>query len=170
MTLAMDLDLRRRWPQLQTPRELPWSEQPVLVLDRGTPWPYGPVERDPLRTARGHIVLPRREIKRLRELATLGVPFQRLAVAHELDPDGPAADLLPMLRGGPRTCTDDVARMMVGPQPAHPAVRRAARMFDAVVRGSVEKVLDPILFGVVGAPELTHGRLALFYTLVAWRW
>lgn len=171
MTRTVDLDLRRRWPQLPAPRTFIWSEQPVVVLDRGMPWLYGPAERDPLRTARGHIVLPRRETTQLRVLATLGVPFQRLAIAHELDPDGPAADILSELRDGPRTCTDDVARTLVGPQPAHPVVRRAARLLDrATLARATEKILDPILFGVVGAPDLVHGRPALFYPLVAWRW
>jgi hypothetical protein len=174
MTLAVDVitdvDLRVRWPQLPEPRTFIWSEQPVAVLDRGVPWLYGPVERDPLRTARGHIVLPRREIKRLRALAALGVPFQRLAIAHELDPDGAVADILPELREGPRTCTDGVARALVGPQPVHPLVRGATRVFDAVARRTAESVLDPILFGVVGVPEPAHGRPATFYPLVAWRW
>ena len=68
MTVAVELEWGRRFPQLQEPRRFTWSEQPVVVLDRGLPWLYGPVERDPLMTARGHVVLPRREIKRLRAL------------------------------------------------------------------------------------------------------
>jgi hypothetical protein len=170
MTLAVDLDLRRRFPQLQAPRTFAWSEQPVVVLDQGVPWLYGPVERDPLMTARGRVALPRREIKRLRALAALDVPFQRLAIAHELDPDGRVAEYMPELGDGPRTCTDDIARELVGPQPVHPWVRRAVHIFDAAARGTAEMVLDPILFGVVGAPELTHGRPAHFYPLAAWRW
>jgi hypothetical protein len=170
MTVAVDLDLGRRFPQLQEPRTFAWSEQPVVVLDQGVPWLYGPVERDPLMSARGRVALPRREIKRLRALAALDVPFQRLAIAHELDPDGPAADIVPMLGDGPRTCTDAVARTLVGPQPVHPWVRRAVQIFDAAARRTAEKVLDPILFGVVGAPDLAHGCPALFYPLVAWRW
>ncbi len=172
MTLVQDLGSPS---QLPAPRELPWSEQPVLVIDRGAPWLYGPVERDPLMTARGHTVLPRREITRLRTLAKNGVSFQRLAIAHELDADGPVRDLWSALQHGPRTCTDALARVLVGPQPAHPAVRRAARMLDAVVSGAavgrvVETILDPILFGVVGTPDLTHGRPALFYPVAVWRW
>jgi len=170
MTVAVDLDLGRRFPQLQAPRTFIWSEQPVVVLDEGVPWLYGPVERDPLMSARGHVVLPRREIKRLRALAALDVPFERLAIAHELDPDGPASDIVPMLGDGPRTCTDPVARVLVGPQPVHPWVRRAVQIFDGAARRAAEKVLDPILFGVVGAPDLAHGRPAHFYPLVAWRW
>jgi hypothetical protein len=170
MTLAVDLDLGRRFPQLQAPRRFAWSEQPVVVLDQGVPWLYGPVERDPLMTTRGRVALPRREIKRLRALAALDVPFQRLAIAHELDPDGPAADIVPMLGDGPRTCTDAVARALVGPQPVHPWVRRTVQVFDAAARRAAEEVLDPILFGVVGDPDLVHGCPALFYPLAAWRW
>jgi hypothetical protein len=173
--LPEDRALRSLWPQLPEPRVVAWSEQPVVVLDRGAPWLYGPVDRDPLMTVGGHTVLPRREIRRLRELAALDIPFQRLAVAHELDPDGPVSELLPVLRDGPRICSDDIARALVGPQPAHPVVHRAARMLEAVisraaVARAVEKILDPILFGVVGMPDPTHGRPALFYPLAAWRW
>ena len=170
MTVAVDLALGRRFPQLRAPRTVTWSEQPVVVLDEGVPWLYGPVERDPLMTARGHVVLPRREIKRLHALAALDLPFQRLAIAHELDPDGPASDIVPMLDDKPRTCTDALARTLVGPQPVHPWVRRAVQIFDAAARRTAEKVLDPILFGVIGAPDLIHGRPAHFYPLVAWRW
>ena len=130
MTLAVDLDLGRRFPQLQAPRRFAWSEQPVVVLDQGVPWLYGPVERDPLMSARGRVALPRREIKRLRALAALDVPFQRLAIAHELDPDGPAADIVPMLGDGPRTGPmpwlarwSDRARRPVG-APGHSDLRR----------------------------------------------
>ena len=117
--LTMDVELRRRWSQLPTPMMLPWVEQPVLVLDRGTPWVYGPVEQDPGMTERG-MALPRPVIRRLAELAKLELPFQRLAIAHELDPDGPAAGYLPALRAGPRPCTADEARTLVGPPPCTP--------------------------------------------------
>ena len=33
----MDADLRRRHPQLPEPVVLPWTEQPVIALDRETP-------------------------------------------------------------------------------------------------------------------------------------
>jgi hypothetical protein len=175
---TVDAALRWRFPQLPEPLVLPWSELPVVALDRETPWLYGPLERDPLTTARGHAVLPRREIRRLRKLAALDVPFHRLGFAHELDPDGAVGPLLPVLQDGPRTCTDAVARAVVGPQPVHPAIRRTARALDAVmgraavtaVVGAVASVLDPIVFGVVGMPDATQGTLALWYPLAAWRW
>lgn len=175
---ALEADLRRRWPQLPEPLTLPWTEEPVIALDRDTPWLYGPIERDPLTTAQGHTIMPRGQISRLRKVAALGVPFQRLAFAHELDPDGPVADLLPVVRDGPRTCTDDVARAVVGPQPVHPGVRRTGRLLDAMVgraaiaavARAVDTILDPILFGVVGTPDLVSGRPALWYPVAAWRW
>ena len=52
----------------------------MLVLDRGMPWVYGPVEHDPGMTERG-MVLPRPVIRRLTELAALQLPFQRLVRA-----------------------------------------------------------------------------------------
>jgi hypothetical protein len=168
-----DVERRRRWSQLPAPMVLPWVEQPVLVLDRGTPWVYGPVEHDPGMTERG-MVFPRPVIRRLTELAALELPLQRLAIAHELDPDGPAAGYLPALRAGPRLCTAAEARTLVGPPPPHPAVRRTVRILDAFVGRTAgaakETLLDPILFGVVGSPELLPGEPARYYPLVAWRW
>jgi hypothetical protein len=174
----VDAELRSRFPQLPEPLVLPWSELPVLGLDRETPWLYGPIERDPLAASYGRTVVPRREIRRLRKLAAWEVPFQRIAIAHELDPDGAVRDLLPELRNGPRTCTDAVASAVVGPQPVHPAVRGTARLLDAIVgqrlgkamAGALATALDPIVLGAVGMPETTHGQLALFYPLSAWRW
>jgi hypothetical protein len=120
------------------------------------------------------MVLPRPVIRRLAELAALELPFQRLAIAHELDPDGPAASYLPALRAGPRPCTAAEARTLVGPPPAHPAVRRTVRILDTLLgrtaRAAKETLLDPILFGVVGSPQLVPGETARYYPLAAWRW
>jgi len=169
--------LRREFPQLRDPLILPWSEQPVIALDGDRPWLFGPIERDPQRTAGGRTVLPRRELRGLRELAQVGVPFQRLAMAHELDPAGAVRVLLPVLRKGPRTCTDAVARAVVGPPPPHPVVRRAGRMLDGMVRktavavvGAGERLLDPILFGIIGLPGTTEGELVLWFPIAAWTW
>jgi hypothetical protein len=172
----VDAALRWRHPQLPEPHLLPWTELPALMLDGEVPWLVAPVERDPLTTAGGRAVLPRREIRRLRRLAAFDVPFQRLASAHELDRGGAVAPLLPGLQNGPRTCTDAVARAVVGPQPVHPAVRRAGRTLDAAMArrkslaGVVASLMDPIVFGVVGVPDVTQGELALWYPLAAWRW
>jgi hypothetical protein len=173
-----DAELRRRYPQLPSPLVLPWSELFVLGLDHDTPWIWGPIERDPMVDCRGQAVLPRREIQQLRKIAAVGVPFQRIAIAHELDPDGAVRGLLPELRGGPRTCTDAVARAVVGPQPLHPAVLRAvcalnmvlSRKAFAAVANLATAILDPVVFGVVSLPRTNDGQAALWYPLAAWRW
>jgi hypothetical protein len=164
---TMDIELGRRWTQLPAPLERMWSDRPMLVLDGGAPWAFGPVE-EPL-------VMPGWVIRRLEKIAALDLPFQRLAVAHELDPEGPVAGLLPALRDGPLVLTAHEARAVVGPPRTHPVLRRTARLLErmvgrAAMARAAEKILDPILFGVVGAPDLAHGRPALFYPLVAWRW
>lgn len=173
----MDAMLRWRHPDLPDPLVLPWSELPVLGLDGEIPWMYAPIERDPLAAPDGRTAVPRRELRRLRQLAARHVPFQRMAIAHELDPLGEVQPLLTDLEGGPRTCTDAVARAVVGAQPVHPAVRGTARALDVVLgRGAARTLarvaakLDPIVFGVVGLPDPVHGQPALFYPLSAWKW
>jgi hypothetical protein len=93
------------------------------------------------------------------------------------DPAGAVRWLLPVLREGPRTCTDAVAGAVVGPPPPHPVVRRAGRMLDGLVRrttvaavGTAERLLDPILFGIIGLPGTTDGDLALWFPIAAWTW
>ena len=168
---------RSRWPELPEPSALPWSELPFLVLDRGRPWICGPVERDP--AARdGRTVVPGRQLRQLRRHGRRDVPFQRLAIAHELDPDGPVARLVDELTDGPRTCTDDVARALVGAAPAHAGVRRAVGVLDAAVGGAAlrtaaraaGRLLDPIVFGVLGVDGVAHGEPCLWFPLAAWRW
>lgn len=171
---AADAVLRWRYPALAEPLLLPWSELPVLGLDReGAPWLYGPAERDPFAAPDGRTAVPGPERRRLRALAAFGVPFQRISIAHELYPSGVVGPLLPELRKGPRTCTDAVARAVVGPAPPHPAVRGTARVLDALLSFGAARVvaaaLDPIVFGVVGLPEVVCGKPALFYPLSAWR-
>jgi hypothetical protein len=173
-------NLKWVWRNLPTPITLEWSESLVVALDQGSPWVYGPVERDPLRHSGGGSVMPRQVLKRLKKKAKLGLPFQRLAIAHELDRDGPASRLLPALEAGPRVCPDEVARELVGDVPAHPGVARAVRVMDAAVGGAtsaagvtthlVSSLLDPIVFGVVAPQPPRHGELCLWYPLAAWRW
>jgi hypothetical protein len=158
------------------PLILPWSEQPVLGLDRGRPWLYGPVERDPMALG-GRTVVPGRQLRELRALAGRGLPFQRIAIAHELAPDGPVAQLLPVVDHGPRTCSDEVARALVGPVPPHPALAGTLRVIDRALRGAgrataaaTDLVLDPIVFGVLGRTPLRDGQVCLWVPMVAWRW
>jgi hypothetical protein len=169
--------IHRRCPSLPPPLIGVWSETPVVALERsGKPWIYGPMEQDPLRGSRGRTVLPRRQRAQLKQIEKLGFPFQRLAIAHELDREGPVKHLLPALRQGPLTCTDEVARTLVGKVPTHPGVARAVRALDAAVRTSaapvkvLSTVLDPIIFGVIAPTTPHHGQLCLWYPLIAWRW
>lgn len=169
-------DLHQAWPELPQPLLLHWSDHPILAVDGDRPWLYGPIERDPT-ARRGRVVVPRAQRKLLRAFALAGFPAQRIASAHELDPHGPVADLLPRLQHSPRTCTDAVARAVVGPVPPHPAVARAARVLDSIVRSAgrvvtdgLEVALDPIIFAVVSRVRPAHGEPCLFYPLSAWRW
>jgi hypothetical protein len=175
----LSVQIKDRWSSLPNPLPLVWTETPLVSIDSsGVPWVIGPAERDPLRSARGRTVIPHKQRTSLKRIAELGVPFQRLAIAHELDPEGPVRQLLPTLRAGPQPCTDELAQALVGPVPPHPGVTRAVRVFDTAVRGATSAVpinavvsaLDPIIFGVIAPTTPQHGQLCLWYPLVAWRW
>jgi hypothetical protein len=175
----LSVQINQRWPSLPEALLLPWTETPLVSIDRsGVPWVIGPAERDPLRTAGGRTVIPHKQRAQLKRIAKLGVPFQRLAIAHELDPEGPVRQLLPALRTQPQPCTNELARALVGDVPAHPGVTRAVTVLDAAVNGAtsalginaVASVLDPIIFGVIAPTPPRHGQLCLWYPLVAWRW
>jgi hypothetical protein len=176
---SLHRDVHQEWPSLQAPIVLRWSDSPMVALDSsGTAWIYGPVERDPLRGSQERSVVPRKQRTELKRIAELGVPFQRLAIAHELDSDGPVQEFLPALKVGARTCTDDVARRLVERVPAHPGVARAVRVLDAAIGGAASAVstyvsrvaLDPIIFGIIAPTPPRHDELCLWYPLVAWRW
>ena len=173
----LEADLMRQHAALAQPIVMTWSETATVALDRDVPWLFGPAERDPLRDDRGRLPLPRPVRSRLQELADSGLPFQRVALAHELDPAGPVRELVPSLRRGPAACPDATARLLVGPPPPHPAVRRAARALDVLVGGLgggavrvVDVVLDPIVFGVVGRRPPQPGDTTLWFPVIAWRW
>jgi hypothetical protein len=172
----LSVQINERWPSLPEPLPLVWTETPLVSIDRsGVPWVIGPAERDPLRTARGRTVIPHKQRAQLKRIAKLGVPFQRLAIAHELDPEG---QLLPALRTQPQPCTNEAARALVGEVPAHPGVTRAVMVLDAAVSGATSAVginavvsaLDPIIFGVIAPTPPQHRQLCLWYPLAAWRW
>lgn len=173
----LDAELTGRWTELPRPIVVEWSEAPILTLDRGRPWLFGPAERDPLRNHAGHAIMPRRQRAQLERIRSTGVRFDRIAIAHELDPTGPVRPLLPLLQRGPRPCTDNVARLLVGRTPPHSTTGRAARALDAILSGAVaparqtlETLLDPIVFGVVAPARPRAGKPSLWYPLVAWRW
>jgi hypothetical protein len=176
----LSVQINQMWPSLTKPRLLDWTEASLVSVDRsGVPWIIGPVEHDPLRSTRGRTVIPHRQRAQLKRIAKLGVPFQRLAIAHELDPEGPLRHLLPELNQGPRTCTDADARTLVGDVPPHPGVVRAVQALDVMVCGATtvvparvwERLLDPVIFGIIApTPPPRHGQLCLWYPLAAWRW
>jgi hypothetical protein len=165
----------RAHPALPRPVVHVWSDENVLVLDRaGDPWVVGPITRDPLACG-GRTVIPRGPRRRL--AAVSDVPFQHVAIAHQLDPDGPVAGLLPMLRGGSRTCTDEVARAVAGTVPPGPGTTRVLRAVDGLVRGGrrataagADVLLDPLVFGILGPTTPAHGQPCLWYPLAAWVW
>ena len=174
----LSVQINQMWPSHPEALPLTWTETPLVSIDRsGVPWVIGPAEHDPL-TAGGCTVIPQKQRAQLKGIAKLGVPFQRLAIAHELDPHGPVRQLLPALRTQPQPCTNEMARALVGKVPAHPGVTRAVTVLDAAVSGAtsavginaVVSVLDPIIFGVIAAAPPRHGHLCLWYPLVAWRW
>jgi hypothetical protein len=175
----LSVQIKERWPGLDHPFISKWTQTPLVGVDRSdVPWIIGPVERDPLRDARGRTVIPERELTQLKKIAEWGMPFQRIAIAHELEAEGPVNQLLPALRAGPQPCTDEVARALVGRVPAHPGVTRLVRIVDAAVRGATSVVpvnvvvnaLDPIILGVIAPTPPQHDQLCLWYRLVDWLW
>jgi hypothetical protein len=175
----LSVQVSEKWPSLRPPLQLEWTETPLFSLDRaGVPWVIAPVERDPMPGTQGRTVIPRGQRARLKRIAALEIRFQRLAIAHELNPEGPVRQLLPALRDGPKACTDEVARALVGGVPEHPSVTRAVQALDVLVCGAASAVpdrvwnavLDPIIFGIMAPTPPRHGQLCLWYPLVAWRW
>ena len=173
----LSVQINEKWPSLRPPLELEWTETPLVSLDRtGVPWVIAPIERDPLRGSKGRTVIPRRQRARLKQIAELGVPFERLAIAHELNPDGPVRHLLPELKTGPLILNgDEVARALVGAVPENPRVARAVQALGVLVCGAVPDrvwtaLLDPIIFGIIAPTPPVHRQLCLWYPLAAWRW
>ena len=167
------------WPSLPEPLPLAWTETPLVSIDRsGVPWVIGPAEHDPLRTTRGRTVIPHKQRAQLKRIAKLGVPFQRLAIAHELDPKAPSVSCYPRYEPSHSPAPMKSPALLVGEVPAHPGVTRAVTVLDAAVSGAtsavginaVVSVLDPIIFGVIAPTPPRHGQLCLWYPLVAWRW
>ena len=164
-------------PYLRQPRTLVWSDSLMIARDSGGSWVVGPAERDPMRGRHGRTVLPRAARTRLRKIAAYGIPFQRLAIAHELDPDLAVGEL-PAIGDGPQFCSDEDARRLVGRVPAHPGVARTIRLLDSLVPGTtaagagavVRRALDPIVFGVVGPRPPPPGAVTLWYPRTAGRW
>ena len=174
------VQINQKWPSLPPPIPLEWTETPLVSIDSsGVPWVIAPTEPDPLRTSRGGTVIPRKQRASLKKIADLGVPLQRLAVAHALDPEGPVREMLPELKEGPQNCTDAQARALIGDVPLHRGGVQAVEALDGIVCGATtvvparvwEKLLDPVIFGIIApTPPPQPGQLCLWYPLVAWRW
>jgi hypothetical protein len=141
--------IERGWPSLPHPLVLAWSDSPIAAMDRiGAPWIFGPVEQ--LYGSSGRTVVPRNQLARLKRVAKLGVPFQRLAIAHELDPEG-VRELLPGLQQTePRSCSTEDARKLL-------------------LLGGV-RFPEPLIFGIIAPTHPRDGQLCLWYPLVDWRW
>jgi hypothetical protein len=184
---AEDVDIAVANPRYPPPWVAPWIDAPLVGLDHGRAWLLTPAERDPVRTADGRHVIPARPLRELRQVAAKGARFHHIAIAHELDHEGPVRQRLPALAEGPRTCGDQVARQFVGSVPGHPGVARLAAIMElfsagafelaktiAMVGASVQSgavLRDPIIFGILGAdgPPIV-GETAFWFPLTAWEW
>jgi hypothetical protein len=186
---AQDVDVAVANARYRPPWVAPWIDAPLVALDYGRIWLLTPTEHDPVRTADGRYVIPGRPLRELRQRAATSAQFHHIAIAHELDSNGLARQLLPDLANGPRMCSDQAASHLVGPVPAHPGVARLSAMMELFSAGAVQlaragwvavvgaSVLlhavlrDPIIFGIVGAdgPPMV-GETALWYPLTAWEW
>ena len=80
----LSVQINQMWPSL--PEPLPWR-------DRGPPWSPliavaspGSLDRSgpSIQSVHGRTVIPHKQRAKLKRIAKLGVPFQRLAIAHEL--------------------------------------------------------------------------------------
>jgi hypothetical protein len=160
----------------------PCVDQPQLRLVNGDcVWMLSPLKCDPLTGPDGRYVLPPPAVAELRGIAAAGIEFHTMVVGHEIDLNGPARQLIPQLRDGPRTCPLDLARALVGPVPADPRAAQLARsmgrMINAVARpvtvlarGTARR-LDPVIFGLIGADgRLEPGASALWVACTKWEW
>jgi hypothetical protein len=191
--VRIDNELRDRVPALRAPFVAPWEEQQRLVVDRGQPWLFGPLEVDPYRRRDGGYPMPAPVDATLRSIAAAGAAFHRIAIAHELASERVGVTYLEELPAGGVLVPAAEARRMLGPAPAAEesvasarrldealrrtgrAVRRVGEGVATVAAGTAAVVLaplaDPIVFGVVGLHGLPlPGQPALHYPLAAWLW
>ncbi|MDQ6523994.1 hypothetical protein RB608_10300 [Nocardioides sp. LHD-245] len=124
--VARDAALRKREPKLPPCTIAPWQPEPLLVMDKGSPWILLPYDKDPLRTRDGGYPFPREVKRTLAAIAHKGVDFDSLAVAHELDPKGPVAPLLGKIPPEGVRCDEAAARELIGKTPAAEGHKRMA--------------------------------------------
>ena len=142
-----------------------------------------PLKCDPLTGPGGRYVLPPSAVADLRRIAAAGIEFHTMVVGHEIDLNGPARQLVPQLRDGPRSCPPDLARALVGPVPADPRAAQLARSMGWAMtavarpvtalarRGETARRLDPVIFGLIGADgRLEPGWPALWVACTKWEW
>ena len=163
-------------------RITPCIDRPQLRLSSdGRVWMLSPLSCDPLTGPGGRYVLPPSAVADLRRIAAAGIEFHAMVVAHEIDPNGPARQLVPQLRDGPRSCPPDLARALVGPVPAEPRAAQLARSIGRAITAVVRPVqalahetarqLDPVIFGLIGADgRLEPGWPALWVACTSWEW
>ena len=155
---SRDASLRKRAPDLPTYRVAPWNPEPLLLLEKGLPWILLPYDKDPLRTHDGGYPFPRRIKSDLQDLAARGVDFDALAIAHELDPKGPVAPLIPKIPPAGLLCSPETTKTLIGNTPATKASKRMAATLnhagDAVARSAPKVLLGLALapIAVVAAP------------------
>ena len=170
-------------PFLQPPIVSGWTERPRLYLHRDEPWLLVPAESDPLRTTSGGAVIPTRALADLQRVVEAKIEFDRIAIAHEIDPALVPVDLRTALGSKGLPCSKDVAEKLVGESP--PPTARNLRLAEgldkcvATLTGAASTLadaamhlsLDPIVFGVIPCSgDLRESQPALFFPLTAWRW
>jgi hypothetical protein len=170
-----------------------WDERQRLVLSRGEPWVVGPLEIDPYRSRTGGYPFPSEVADKLRRISDGGARFHRIAIAHEVDPAGPVAPLMPKLTGQGLPISPTDTQKILGRAPAAVKPKALATAMDKTIRrtltvakrtaavsaaaagavaaGLGSAMLDPIVVGVVGLDGPPKaGDPAIFYPLVAWVW
>lgn len=191
MAIEIDKTMRAKLPALPNPIVASWQEALRLVIDRGQPWIIGPLDNDPYLTKAGGYPLPAEVAEQLHAISARGARFHRIAIAHEVNPNGAVAGLLPKARHGGLALTPQQAKACLGPAPAAEKSKQLAaamdksirKMLRAAAKGSAAvgaalaapilapMMLDPIVFGVVGmggTPMID--RPAIYYPLAAWKW
>lgn len=191
LAVQIDRTIRTKLPAaLPNPLVASWDDGQRLVLSRGEPWVVGPLEIDPYRSSTGGYPFPPEVADKLRRISDSGARFHRIAIAHEVDPTGSVAPLMPKLtaQGLPVSLSDTQKMLGRTPAAAQPkalaaamdkAIRRtltvakrtAAATTGALAAGVSGAMLDPIVFGVVGlGGPPKAGQPAIFYPLAAWVW
>jgi hypothetical protein len=160
----------------------PCIDRPQLRLaSDNRVWLLSPLRCDPLTGPGGRYVLPPSAVADLRRIAAAGIEFHTMVVGHEIDRNGPARQLIPQLRDGPKSCLPDLARALVGPVPADPQAAQLARCMGRAITAVTRRVpalareaagrLDPVIFGLIGvAGRLEPGRPALWVACTKWEW